>query len=354
VKLRYGTAAVGAVAALAAAVLPGGVAAAADPSLSVASVSTPVQKRTDFDIAAVRVHNAGVAVNSVHLRLKFVYVAGGFNPLAWDEFRNQGPCHVTDPASHDPVLDCDYAVSIAAGADADIPVHAFITEGNRPETAPAPRVQVIVGDPATGSSLTSDPVDRTKLITDLTVSAMSPTGAIGDIVDVHVVMKNNGPADAFNFEVGVVAPEGTEIVGPSLQECWTPPRDFTACRPGGFVKSGETYKRTFQLKIKSAGTKPGHVAVVSNWSQGADPDPYFHTVDPDSSNNAGEFHVTIGAAPAHPSSSASGAAPGSGGGELAVTGSNVTPYVALGGALAAVGAALLFLVRRRRVRFTTD
>ncbi|MGI5243971.1 hypothetical protein [Dactylosporangium sp. CA-139066] len=56
------------------------------------------------------------------------------------------------------MLDCDYAVSVAAGGNADIPVHAFVQAGNRTETAPAPRVQVFVGDPAAGQSLTTGPV----------------------------------------------------------------------------------------------------------------------------------------------------------------------------------------------------
>ncbi|MFG2039115.1 LPXTG cell wall anchor domain-containing protein [Dactylosporangium sp. NPDC048998] len=358
-KLRFGMAAAGAVAALAAAVLPGGVAAAADAPLSLVSVSTPVQNRFDFTIAAVRVHNAGAAVSSVHLRLKFVTDPGASNPIEWHHYRDQGPsCHITAPGTFDDVLDCDYAVSVAAGGTADIPVHAFVMPGNRTETAAAPRVQVFVGDPAASQSLTTGPVERVKHFADLTVSASSPTGAVGDVVDVHLVMKNNGPADAFGFSVGLGAPEGTEWVGPAFEECWTPPRTATTCKPDGLVKAGQTYERTFQLKIKSAVVEPGSVGVMANWQQGADPDPYFHLVDPDESNNTAEFHVTMGTAP-HPSASASAgealpSATASAGEPLPVTGSNVPLYVTVGVALALAGAVLLVLVRRRRVRFTTE
>ncbi|WP_271190126.1 LPXTG cell wall anchor domain-containing protein [Dactylosporangium matsuzakiense] len=332
---------------------------AADAPVSLVSVTTPVQDRIDFTIAAVRIHNAGAAVNSVHLHLQFIVDRGKSQPIVWDADRDQGPsCHVSAPNSLDAALDCDYPVSIAAGGNADIPVHAFVTEGDRTETAPAPRVRVFVGDPAAGQSLTTDPIERVKHFADLTVSASSPTGAVGDVVDVHLVMKNNGPAHAWNFSIGLGAPEGAEWVGAGFEECWTPPRTSIVCKPGGFVEPGQTYEHTFQLKITSTIAKPGVVDVLANWSQGADPDPYFHIVDPDTSNNTGEFHVTMGTAP-HPSTTSATAGPSAGtsagaGEPLPVTGSNVTLYITAGVALALAGTVLLILVRRRRVRFTLD
>ncbi|MGI5243970.1 LPXTG cell wall anchor domain-containing protein [Dactylosporangium sp. CA-139066] len=168
------------------------------------------------------------------------------------------------------------------------------------------------------------------------------------MVDVRLVVKNNGPSAAWGFAVGLSAPEGTEFVGPAVEQCWTPPRTDMVCKPTGFVKPGQAYEQTFQLKFKWAGARPGTVSVTDNWQQGPDPDPYFHIVDPDTSNNTAEFHVTLGSSAPHPSASATAGEP------LPVTGTSVTLYVAVGAALALAGAVLLALVRRRRVRFAAE
>lgn len=358
-------------------------AAPAAASLSILSVSTPVEHRTDLTIDKVTVRNDGAAVvSTVDLRFELVSDPGDFGPITWSTLYDRTRCHPSEPVLPVPALDCAYPVQVAAGATVDIPVHLKVDPTTSSATAPAPKVKITAGDPQTGSSVTTPAVNRVRYSADLAVAVDGqPAGRVGDTVDVRWVVTNNGPDSTGSFGIGLAAPSGTEWTGAAAAQCNTIPTVFHRCIAVVDLPAGHSYSETWQLKITSADVAPGSIMVVADWNAGSPIDPYFELPDPDQANNTVPLTVKVDTSP-RPSSSSSprpsasatpstspsshvtgapsasataSASPTPVAGPLPKTGSNITPY-ALGGVGALVaGVVLLVLVRRRRQpQFTAD
>ncbi len=324
-------------AALVVAALPA-TAALAEPvggPLSIVSVSTPAQVKYELRLGNVAVRNNSASrVGVVNLRFELVPDRGAALPIAWSTIFPQKHCG--RPVSG--VLDCEYLVEAGPGTTVDVPVVLYVDPTSASTTAPAPRVKVTVGDPATGDSVTSAPVDRHKVAVDLAVSVDGPlTGRVGDVIDVRWLVVSNGPDPVGAYSMDFTAPGGTEWTGAAVASCDPVPRVVHHC--GG---SGERFYGTWQLRILSADVAPGSIRVFFDWTGGKPADPYFDWVDPDDTNNTVALTVKVGTGSPPPASATPSAGP------LPVTGSDSMPYAFVGAGALAAGIVLLVVARRRR------
>ncbi|HEX6500401.1 MAG TPA: LPXTG cell wall anchor domain-containing protein [Micromonosporaceae bacterium] len=340
-------------------------------SLSILSVSTPVEHRADLTIDKITIRNDGATdVSTVDLRFELVSDPGVIAPITWSTLYDLTPCHPSEPVTPVPALDCAYPVHVAAGAMADISAHLKVDPTTSSATAPAPKVKITVGDPQTGASVTTPAVNRVRYSADLAVAVDGqPTGRVGDTVDVRWVVTNNGPDSTGSFGIGLTAPSGTEWTGDAAAHCNPNPTVFHQCIAVVDLPAGRSYSETWQLKITSVDVAPGSVIVVADWHAGSPVDPYFGLPDPDQANNTAPLTVDVDTSPrpsvsATPSISPSthvtgapsaSASPTPAAGSLPKTGSNITPYALVGvGALVAGGVLLVLVRRRRRLQFTAD
>lgn len=331
-------------AALLAAALPA-TAAFAEPAgapLSIVSVGAPVQTKYELSLGNVAVRNNGAApVYVVNLRFELVPVGGAALPIAWTKIFHLDKCNLPVSGVPTPALNCEYVVEVGAGKTVDIPVLLYVDPTSASTTAPAPKVKVTVGDPSTGDSVTTAPVDRHKVAVDLALTVDGPlTGRVGDIVDVRWRVVNNGPDAVGAYSMEFAAPGGTEWTGAAASSCDPVPRVVYRCVGTG-PSSG-----TWQLRIVSADVTPGSIHVFFDWTGGKPADPYFDWVDPDDTNNTVALTIKIDTSPRPSASASPSASPVAE--PLPATGSDSMPYAFVGAGALIAGIVLLVVARRRR------
>ncbi len=163
---------------------------------------------------------------------------------------------------------------------------------------------------------------------DLSVSAASAAGHVGESVPVTVTIANAGPSDVFAGKVQVTAPAGTEFTAIDAGCAPVTPGKEYSCDLGPLA-AGKTDSLVFQAKIVSAMVTDGK-AVVSSATADKKPD-----------NNTAAIKVTV-------LTGAPGGGGSGGGSGLPITGPQVGLIGGLGLGAIAIGAVLLVLARRRR------
>ncbi|WP_433086397.1 LPXTG cell wall anchor domain-containing protein [Dactylosporangium sp. CA-052675] len=193
---------------------------------------------------------------------------------------------------------------------------------------------------------------------DLTIPAVTVTGAVGDVVPVTMTVRNLGPAAVEPGRVRapfIQRPSGTEFTGDVSAECngkIQPDRYYCQTPDGLAVGAEKTW--TFHLKLTDA--HPGRDGFMFFADGGHE--------DRDVSNDSGSITVVIKtpetgpttAAPTATPSRTAGPAPSTSavaGPALPVTGDRTALYAGLGAALVAAGAVLFVIARRRRVVMVT-
>ncbi|WBB96067.1 MULTISPECIES: hypothetical protein [unclassified Solwaraspora] len=171
-------------------------------------------------------------------------------------------------------------------------------------------------------------------------------GAVGDVVDIEVGMRNDGPADlilpgqAWAPSAVVTLPVGVEAVAvgdrcapvvdgsPVWDDRGQPNGLVYFCRPTHSPVAGESFHYPFQVEIVGAAGAAGSIVIDGG------------VQDPDTDNNTAE--ITLG-------SGGEGA-----GGGLPVTGANAGLLAGVGAVLVVAGAVAVVMFRRRRIVTVVD
>jgi len=171
-------------------------------------------------------------------------------------------------------------------------------------------------------------------------------GAVGDVVDIEVGMRNDGPADlilpgeAWAPSALVTLPVGVEAVAvgdrcapvvngsPVWDDRGQPNGLVYFCRPAHSPVAGETFHYPFQVEIVGVAGAAGSIVIDGG------------VQDPDTDNNTAE--ITLG-------SGGEGA-----GGGLPVTGASAGLLAGLGAVLVVAGAVAVVMFRRSRIVTVVD
>jgi hypothetical protein len=122
---------------------------------------------------------------------------------------------------------------------------------------------------------------------DLAIATAPAAGTVGLAVDVRYVLRNNGPqaVAALSFAVDILAPHGTQIISPGGGSCQViTPGEQLRCRYGFQLAAGERHALALRLKIVTAPTGCGRVALT-------------YANDPRPVNNAANVRVTVDGKP---------------------------------------------------------
>ncbi|NUO57161.1 MAG: hypothetical protein HOV78_10880 [Hamadaea sp.] len=121
---------------------------------------------------------------------------------------------------------------------------------------------------------------------DLGVSASAVTGRVGQAVDVRYVLRNNGPQSAapLTYTVHITAPPGTRIVSTGGGVCQPATGTQARCVYSAALADGARRQLTLRLRIDSAPTGCGAVAIS-------------YADDPRPGNNSAAVRVAVDGRP---------------------------------------------------------
>jgi hypothetical protein len=134
-----------------------------------------------------------------------------------------------------------------------------------------------------GAAATAAPV----LSADLQVTASQASGHVGDSVEVHLVVRNNGPSQvlAETWQLDIQAPPGTRLAGGSALAGNCNQSDSHAqCRYGFGLRRGERHELRLGLRIDGQPSGCGRAAVS-------------YGLDNRDRNNAANIRVTVDGRP---------------------------------------------------------